>query len=207
LPNAFTGALSADECIAAAEAFYGERGLPPMFQVSDACQPPDLDERLARRGYAIDAPVSVETVSIDAYRMAGQPPQVATSVLGTPSEEWLGISVDRGRFAGKREPYLGILSRIGTRGGFALARWKGKPIAVGLGVIDGDWLGIFSMLTVPETRRRRAATAILGALVGWASPRGATRAFLQVEKTNEPARALYRASGFLPAYGYHYRVK
>jgi ribosomal protein S18 acetylase RimI-like enzyme len=63
------------------------------------------------------------------------------------------------------------------------------------------------MLTVPEARRRGAARAILAALARWGANRGATRAYLQVEHDNAPARALYEASGFLPAYDYHYRTK
>ncbi|HVU02742.1 MAG TPA: GNAT family N-acetyltransferase [Polyangiaceae bacterium] len=205
-PNRSTGDEPLLARIERAEAFYRSRGLPPAFQITSVCLPADLDSTLAERGYRVTAPTSVQAVTFEAFRMAGQPPQIQTSVLPSPGDEWMSLSADRGRFADTRDVYAGILTRIGARGGFALAKWKGKPIAVGIGVVDGDFLGIFGMLTMPEARRRRAATAILGALVGFGAARGATRAFLQVESGNEGARALYAAAGFRPSHDYHYRV-
>jgi GNAT superfamily N-acetyltransferase len=63
------------------------------------------------------------------------------------------------------------------------------------------------MLTVPEARRRGAARSILVALGAWGLERGALAAYLQVERDNAPARALYANAGFVPAYEYHYRTK
>lgn len=206
-PNAAHGELSLDERIDWVEEFYGVRGALPSFQVSEAAVPPGLEGRLVERGYGLDAPVVVETVALDQFRIAGQPPQLGTRVLPAPDEEWFHVSVERGRFAGARAPYEGILRRIGSRGGFAIAHYKGKPVAIGIGVVEGDWLGIFNMATLSEARRRRAGTAVLGALVAWGSARGATRAYLQVDRDNVPARALYKATGFTPVYDYHYRTK
>jgi N-acetylglutamate synthase len=206
-PNAAHGELSLDERLDRVEEFYRLREVAPSFQMSEAAVPQGLEERLVERGYGLDAPVVVETVPLDQFRIAGQPPQLGTRVLPAPSDEWLYVAVERGRFAGARTAYEGILHRIGARGGFAVAHYKGKPVAIGLGVVEGDWLGIFNMATLPEARRRRAGTAVLGALVAWASARGATRAYLQVDRDNAPARALYKAAGFAPAYDYHYRTK
>jgi GNAT superfamily N-acetyltransferase len=46
---------------------------------------------------------------------------------------------------------------------------------------------------------------VLGALRGWAGERGA-RPCLNVEVSNEPARALYESAGFEPVYAYWYRT-
>jgi GNAT superfamily N-acetyltransferase len=206
-PNALHGTKSLDERIAAVEVFAAARGIAPSFQITAAALPADLDAHLADRGYVVDAPVSVEVVTADGFRMAGQPPQITTSVTDRPSAAWLEIAVDRGRFAPIREPYLALLGRLDGRAGFATAKWKGKAVGVGLGVMDAGCFGIFNMSTLPESRRRRAATAVLGALVTWGASRGAAFAYLQVEKANDPATALYRASGFTPLYDYHYRIK
>jgi len=200
------GSSSVADRIDAAEAFYRERSAQALFQVAPCAEPPRLDAILGGRGYAIDSPTLVQTVSLAEFRALGTPPQIATRVDSAPSEDWFHLSTVRGRFAGMEAPYRGILERIGRRGGFAIARWKGEPIAIGLGVLDGPWLGIFNMSTVPEARRRRAATAILGALVGWGVAAGATRAYLQVDRDNMGAITLYEASGFRTEYEYHYRV-
>jgi GNAT superfamily N-acetyltransferase len=78
-------------------------------------------------------------------------------------------------------------------------------VASGLGVVDGARAGIFAMLTVPERRGEGAATALLVALGRWATERGARELYLQVERDNPAALALYARAGFRERYGYHYR--
>jgi GNAT superfamily N-acetyltransferase len=206
-PNLVTGTESLPERVHAVESFYRERGAPSSFLVSNAAQPLGLDAYLGERGYAVEAPVSVQTLAISEFHFPGQPPKIMTRVLPSPDEDWFHVSVERGRFAGKREIYDRLLQRIGPSAGFAVARQAGKPMAIGLGVVEGEWLGVFNMATLPEDRRQQAATAILGALVSWGSTRGATRAYLLVEEANAPARALYGASGFSHEYAYHYRTR
>lgn len=206
-PNILSGSTSLDERVDAVEAFYRERGAPSRFLVSEAAEPPGLDAYLGERGYAVEAPVSVQTLDLPEFHFPGQPPQLMTRVTSAPEEDWFHVSVERGRFAGKREILARVFERLGPKAGFAVARRAGKPLAIGLGVVEGEWLGIFNMATLPEDRRQHAATAILAALVSWGSARGATRAYLLVEETNAPARALYGASGFSHAYAYHYRSR
>ena len=60
------GTLPLDEKIDRAEAWYRERGLATLFQLTAAARPAGLDAALARRGYELrGAPVSVETASLD----------------------------------------------------------------------------------------------------------------------------------------------
>src|SRR5919109_4074735 len=94
-----------------------------------------------------------------------------------------------------------ILDRIGPPAGFALLELDGIPAAIGMGVLERSWLGIFSMGTKPEFRRRGAATAVLRALAEWASTRGGEHAYLQVERSNDAGHRLYEHAGFQTAYG------
>ena len=91
--------------------------------------------------------------------------------------------------------------------GFVTLYAAGIPAAVGMGVIEAGWLGIFSMATLPAFRRRGAARAILRTLAVWAQLYDAQYAYLQVMAHNTVAQALYAGAGFVTAYGYHYRVK
>ncbi|MEZ5383120.1 MAG: GNAT family N-acetyltransferase [Microthrixaceae bacterium] len=77
--------------------------------------------------------------------------------------------------------------------------------AVGAGVVDGDWLGVFSMWTRTARRRRGLAAAVLGDLTAWATRHGCHLAYLQVEESNRAGRAAYARLGFEEAYRYHYR--
>jgi ribosomal protein S18 acetylase RimI-like enzyme len=190
------GTLPLDEKLERAEAWYRERGRPVLFQLTDAARPTGLDEALAARGYELrGAPVSVEIAPLDEVlaRTSGD-----AEVSEDFDDGWLDL------WAGSR----GFENRAHARelllqGDAAFARIG--DVAVGRGVAANGWLGITSMVTVPEARRRGHARALLHALARWGAARGCTNALLQVESTNAPARALYEAAGFVPQHEYHYR--
>ncbi len=100
-----------------------------------------------------------------------------------------------------------IIARISGPCGFALLMADDTPVSLGLGVVEGGYLGIFSMATVPQQRRQGAATCVLQALAGWAAEQGAQRAYLQVMQRNRGALALYANAGFETLYDYHYRER
>lgn len=88
---------------------------------------------------------------------------------------------------------------------FALAKIDDAPVAVGYGVVQGEWLGIFNIATHPDNRHLGAATAVSRQLAVWAQTLGVKNAYLQVEMNNQPAKALYSKIGFTCAYRYWYR--
>jgi ribosomal protein S18 acetylase RimI-like enzyme len=197
------------DATARTEAFYAERRLPAIFQLCPLA-PAALDDALAARGYAIDAPVAILTAPL-AELSAEAPAGVDVRVDREIADDWFELSGGRSRFAAVQPVYRGILERIGApgraRAGYALASVDGEPAATALGVADGPWLGVFSVSTLPDFRRRGAATALLRALARWGHSLGATKAYLQVERDNRIAFDLYLRDGFREVYGYHYRVK
>ncbi len=60
------------------------------------------------------------------------------------------------------------------------------------------------MRTAPNARRRGLARQIVRALLAWGAQNGATTGYLQVEKSNDAAVALYASEGFAPQYSYWY---
>lgn len=98
-----------------------------------------------------------------------------------------------------------ILQRITVATGFAALSIQAEPVAVGLGVVEAGWLGIFCMGTAPAFRRRGAARAILRTFTLWAQLYGADHAYLQVMESNTAALPLYASLGFETLYHYHYR--
>jgi ribosomal protein S18 acetylase RimI-like enzyme len=83
----------------------------------------------------------------------------------------------------------------------------GEPAAVGLGVVNGPWLGIFCMSTRPAARRQGAATALLRTLAIWGGLYDAREAYLQVKQENAAALGVYARAGFVTEYPYFYRIK
>jgi GNAT superfamily N-acetyltransferase len=188
------------------EAWYRERSIAPMFQVSELAWPRELDAALEARGYRREAPVSVQITRADCVPSVHDA-DVRVVVDRSVTPGWFDISAHQGRFAAAAETYRGLLERIGARGHYAFAEVGGRPAGVGLGVVDDGWMGVFSMLTLPPARRRGVGRAILAALSRRARESGAERMYLLVERANRAASALYRRASFDEVYGYHYRVR
>jgi N-acetylglutamate synthase len=82
-----------------------------------------------------------------------------------------------------------------------------KILGCGLGVVEGEWVGLFDIYVDAEARRKGIGRAIVSAILEEAVKLGAESAYLQVIATNEPAKKLYQGFGFLGRYDYWYRKK
>lgn len=197
--------------IAVVESFYRERGLPARFQMSPAALPVGLDDALETRGYEIEEPTLVLVADTDrVVERTVRGDAVAVTVGDGIDEYWVAeYAAAYGDDETAREglrAYGHLLRHLGPSVGTAVYTVDEKPSAVGLGVNERRWAGVFAMGTRPEARRRGAGTAVLHGLARWAQARGATRLYLQVETTNDGARQLYTRAGFETAYRYHYRT-
>jgi ribosomal protein S18 acetylase RimI-like enzyme len=77
-------------------------------------------------------------------------------------------------------------------------------LAIGRGHLSADWLGVASIWTEPEHRRRGWAARVLTTLGHWAARQGARNAYLQVAAENAPAHRAYARLGFTRHHGYLY---
>ena len=193
-----------DQRIDAVERYYAERGLPPSFHMSPVSGPGGLDDALAARGYAIEAPVSVRVAEVAAL-LDDEADEASVSV--ELEERWFALAGARSRFVRHQDCYRGLLDRIGLRAAYALATLDGQPAATALGVHDGEWFGIHSMLTQPDARRQGLGRALISGLARHAGERRAERLYLLVEMDNAPALRLYERAGFRELYRTHYRTR
>jgi ribosomal protein S18 acetylase RimI-like enzyme len=211
-PNEQERRMPLSERLDAVEAFYAMHDLPARYQICPAALPVALDATLAARGYSDDAHTHVQINSIATLLdgAAGLPihPSWTLTVAHEPHDTWFDAyqkaeAFDDHEAAMRRA----IIARISGPCGFALLTADDTPVSLGLGVVEGGYLGIFSMATVPQQRRQGAATGVLQALARWAAQQGAQRAFLQVMQRNHGALALYAKTGFETLYDYHYRER
>src|SRR3569833_2326798 len=86
-------------------------------------------------------------------------------------------------------------------------RMNGEICAVGLAVAEGEYVGLFDIVTAASERNRGFGRRIVTALLLWGRANGAARAHLAVVCDNAPALRLYARFGFAEAYRYWYRVK
>lgn len=207
-PNAVTGARPLEERLDRVEAAYTSHGLPPKFQICPAACPSDLDAALTERGYGPEAAAtSVSCASVEQVlgRLETADQEVALSE--SMSDAWFAGYAGAEAFPPEQAAVRrGIIERIAVRPAFALAEREGAPASVALGVLDGDWLGVFCVSTLPNYRRQGLARAILRALLQWGAARGAARTYLQVMDENSPARRLYNDAGYVPLHRYYYRT-
>ncbi|ONH34101.1 GNAT family N-acetyltransferase [Protofrankia sp. BMG5.30] len=204
--------------------FYATAGLPPTLQITPVSLPADIHEALDVAGFDDTGPTDVCVADLEEIRerlaagptghvpvgAGGSPPAGADGhraiLLDTVGDVWLDVAGQvLATFAGQRAGTLGVLANLTVPAAYVLCVLDGVPVAVGRGTVDGDWLGIYSMATVPAARGRGAARAVLTRLAAWAAEAGASRAYLQVEQTSTAARQLYAALGFRPVYRYSYR--
>jgi GNAT superfamily N-acetyltransferase len=208
-------------------AFYAAAGLPPTIQITPVSLPSGIHQALDTAGFDDTGSTDVCTADLADLaerlavatvhtRPAGERTPEATGSVGVNGtgtimfdavdDTWLDIA---GRvlstFAQQRAGTLTVLANLTATAKYALCVMDGVPVAVGRGVVDGDWLGVYSMATVPAARGQGAARAVLTGLVTWAAGMGASRAYLQVEQGSGAARRLYAALGFQPVYRYSYR--
>jgi adenylate cyclase len=144
-------------------------------------------------------------------------------LAGDTSEADLSIMYGAAERSPIVEPGLGTLQRDLPKPGAPLALGRRRfaaalepddnpegdveTQAVGAGIVDGPWLGVFSMWTRTARRRRGLAAAVLSELAAWGTRAGCRLAYLQVEESNKTGRSVYGKLGFTEAYRYHYRTE
>jgi len=205
------GARSLADRVDLAERFYADRGLPCKFQMTPL-SPQGLDEELEQRGYLRSVPNWVQSAPLYQILRSTPPLQMQPHLEIEVAEEfdaaWFALYCEaEGATGPAAEVRARILQRIAQPVAFAMATLHGAPAGVGLGVVNGPWMGIFCMSTHPRLRRRGVATALLRTLAIWAGLYDAQGAYLQVKQENAGAIAAYARAGFSVAYPYFYRTR
>ncbi|MFB9375576.1 GNAT family N-acetyltransferase [Kineococcus gynurae] len=192
------------EAVAAVEAFYAQRGLPPLMSVPGAVdEPTALTEHLAGAGWTPRAETLVMTAArLDVEPLASPPPGFVVEREPRPSADWL--SLYRG---GVPEVGVEVLCSAADQV-FVSVRETASPdvVAVGRGSLSPGWLGLSAVEVCDSYRRRGLATLVLAELLRWGATRSATSVFLQVTTENTGARAMWSRAGFEEHSRYHYRA-
>jgi ribosomal protein S18 acetylase RimI-like enzyme len=184
--------------------FYNCRQLVPRFQMTETSMPVELDRELERRGFSIGLQVEVWTAPLTT--LLSTHPSCETVIFSEISNDWTDTyNRSSGHDPSTIAIRLSIMERTLQPRSYAKALIGGVTAAVGFGVVEKPRLGMFNIASHPDMRHRGAATSVNTALGKWAQQLGAEYAYLQVEKDNIPAKALYTKLGFEFAYRYWYR--
>ncbi|MFW9870060.1 MAG: GNAT family N-acetyltransferase [Candidatus Thorarchaeota archaeon] len=204
LPNEWDSNIDVESVVDYVISLYQEKSTPPAFKISPASQPKGLDKILESKGFQKRMITNVQTVPIDTVSCLRPLIPVDLFSVTEDSLDTLMHRSERGKLAidVRRE----IIHRIRGRKNIARVSMHGNIAGVGLGVVEGDWLGLFSIRTMPEYKRQGVAWSVSCALAMWGEDLGAKNAFLQVEEENEAAKTLYESMGFKTLYTYWYRI-
>ena len=75
-----------------------------------------------------------------------------------------------------RDTMRRMLAAIAAPAGFAFVEEAGQPMAMAIGAVQGDHMGLFDVLVMPQARRRGLARKVTESLYAWAwRPRRALR--------------------------------
>lgn len=184
------------------ESFYRDRNQDPIIRVLSP-SPSAIDDAVAKRGYTHEAETFVMVAELDAGSQSD-----AVTVHADPPGEWVGakqlwVGMTDAQVASWRRRAAAIPGTVG----YVVLGPSGAPHAIGLGVIEEGWLGVFDVNTDPDHLRAGHASVLMRGMLAWAAGQGATRSYLQVQGDNAPALGLYRGLGYVEAYRYWYRRK
>ncbi len=187
---------SPSRAIAAAEEWYLDRDLRPLFQIWDGCDD-EVIEALDERGYIHGEGAEVLTLDLTPTSRSAAPAPVVVTEGRSGRVEGVEATDRLDELAMSSLPKLVATVPDDVGDGVRSS---------GIAVLDDAALGIFAMRTELHHQRRGLASSVLLALLSAGSVRGADTAWLQVMPTNAPAKRLYAGRGFQQSLAYHYRA-
>ena len=201
------GRLPLAERLAVCEAVFAAATLPLFVRITPFTQPAKLDAWLEQRGF-----FRIDDTCVMAAAELPQPPEPIPPSLGLHRLSTTDYAEQVGRLRGSSpEQRLAHAQRLAASPvpyqGWALRRREdGQLLACGQMAAEADMVGLYDVFTDPLHRGQGLARQLCGHLLGMARQTGARVAYLQVDASNEAARAVYRRLGFADAYSYHYRT-
>lgn len=202
------GDVEALDLIERAEKLYAERGLPAQFQLATSERHRRLHEVLLERGYQVGTAgeVSVLVAALRVLRSvapADRDGRVRIADLASDAwiERWWAAQHAP---AVQKETAIRFVGQLAGRCGFAAHVNGAAVLAAGLGVIEGAWLGLFSIGSEPDESGRGSDRRIVGALATWGIAHAAQRAYVQIGDTNPARLELFRSFGFTPLHRYRF---
>jgi N-acetylglutamate synthase len=186
----------------ALEQAYRERNQRPVWRLTPLA-PPAMVDLLAKRGHRPIERSLLQVCPLDPGSAAA--PEVA--IQPAPSAAWIDAFCTYSPVRPEhRDTMRRMLASIAAPAGFAFVEEAGQPMAMAIGAVQGDHMGLFDVLVMPQARRRGLARKVTESLYAWAWRHGARFAYLQVVATNAAAMPLYAAQGFRTVYDYEYFV-
>ena len=201
----YGSSLGIQQKIAYCEQLYKENQLQPTYKITPFVHPSSLDSSLEQAGY-----LRIDTSSVQTMQLKGikQPYLHTVKIDEQLSQEWLDSFCQFNQIdTGKKTTMTRMLANIKTKKAFISFYNEGRTAACGLGIIEGNYIGLYDIVTNVKFRNRGFAEQMILHLLHWGVKNGATDSYLAVVANNAPAIKLYAKLGYKEIYQYWYRVK
>jgi ribosomal protein S18 acetylase RimI-like enzyme len=208
LPIRYVGDNLLDD-IKVVERIYRERDFPVIFQVPDYFEPPNLKETLLSLGYEIIDETFVMTSNIKEISKIKENGNLNFFIEQELSDKWLTALGNLNNYGqatidGQEQ----IIERIPFRTkAFCYGELDNQIVAVGLAIIEREYLGIYDLVVHLNYRRRGIAQSLIVKMLQWGKENSANHVYLTVQGDNFAAIALYSKIGLKDRYHYRYLTK
>jgi GNAT superfamily N-acetyltransferase len=197
--------LNIQEKIKCCENIYTDVGLDTIFKVTPFVNPGNIDSILEGLCYDIVEPSSVQTVDLSEI----EEPLLNDAIVSSEiNNEWVEFLT---KFKNLTDSNVRItkelLSKSYLMKGFFTLYVDSVPVACGIGVIEGNYVGLYDIITDRKYRNQGYGKQLVLHILRWAKTYGAKHSYLQVVKSNKPAIRLYDKLGYKESYTYWYRIK
>jgi len=181
-----------------------EHNLPVVFKMTGFSIPGCLDSYLETCNYQKCMETSTQILNLDS---GFHVPSGTAQMKLLPRELWLRHYRQYSQLSENSGDTL--LQLVCSVQSCAYAAWyrNNTLVALALGIISGEWLGLFNLIVKAEERRRGYGKRAVHDLLNWGQSEGCRKAFLQVVKGNHAAMAVYSDFGFKEKYNYWYRIR
>ncbi|MED3687678.1 GNAT family N-acetyltransferase [Peribacillus butanolivorans] len=188
------------------EHMYLERNIKVVYKITPQASPSNLDSVLEKFGYSLEGTTSVQVLTL----LETEAPSKSNFLIYNQlHENWfrnfclLNHISDHDQTIFKKM----LENIIPDRCFMLLTDDSGTVLACGLGVLEGEYLGVFNIVTQEKFRNQGYGAKLIKNLLHWGKENGAKNAYLQVILSNAPALNLYAKLGFEEKYKYWYRIK
>jgi len=200
------------EKIARCEQYYNAIKQPTIFKLTPFSEP-SLDELLEKLNYIKQDPSLVMAMSLEKFQPVTnssilQTDEVQFTLLHHISIKWIEQYCQLNEISEQLIPTI-IDMMAAIKGDIICCSCSinNEVVAVGLAVVDNQYISLYNIITAEQHRNRGIAGALITKLINEGMKNGANMSYIQVLSDNAPARHLYGNLGYIEQYPYWYRIK
>lgn len=191
------------------ETMYREQNEKVIFKITDEMHFQGLDKVLIERGYEVEGKVSVQVAELLPISLQGLP-GVSIYTYDQPQSDWIYSFLELSDVSTRhRTTFVQMIELLIPKAGYFIMKDNKTldVLACGLTVLEGEYVGLFDIITNPAYRNKGYGKRLVESMLTWGRENDAKYAYLQVLQDNKIARKLYENVGFEELYGYWFRVK